>query len=64
VPTKLGIALLGVTFGGVTFLITGLAVFLAISQLEERSQYARAPAASVAMTQYAQLPPSQRPPSR
>jgi ribosomal protein S1 len=58
VPTKLGIALLGVTFGGVTFLITGLAVFLAISQVQERSVYARAPATSVAMTQYAQLPPS------
>ena len=57
-PTKLGIALLGVTFGGVTFLITGLAVFLTISQLQERStQYARAPGSAPAMVQYAQLPP-------
>jgi len=58
-PTKLGIALLGVTIGGVTFLVTGFAVFLTISQLHDRSQ-ARAPMVTATTVQYAQLPPPQR----
>jgi hypothetical protein len=56
--TKLGIALLGMTFGGVTFLITGLAVFLTISQVRDRAVLqAQAPAAAMTGVQYAQLPP-------
>jgi hypothetical protein len=35
-PTKLGTVFLGMMVGGSTFLITGFAVFLAISQLQYR----------------------------
>jgi hypothetical protein len=57
-PSKLGIALLGMTFGGVTFLITGLAVFLSISQLQDRTIVdARATTAKAMIVHYAQLPP-------
>jgi hypothetical protein len=55
-PTRLGIALLGVTVGGVTFLITGFAVFLTISQMHDRTQ-ARAPMVVASSVQVAQLPP-------
>jgi hypothetical protein len=52
-PTKLGIAFVGLTLGGVTFLISGLAVSLMIGQF----QHAVAPAATQAsVVQYAQLP--------
>ena len=35
--TKLGIALLGLTCGGVTFLITGLVAFLVINGMQDHS---------------------------
>jgi len=58
-PSKLGIALLGMTFGGITFLITGFAVFLSISQVQDRAMIAdaRATNGKVAIVHYAQLPP-------
>jgi hypothetical protein len=55
--TRLGIALLGLTCGGVTFLITGLLTFLVINGVEERAVQARAPAAEIGV-QYAALPPA------
>jgi hypothetical protein len=57
--TRLGIALLGMTCGGVTFLITGLAAFLVISGVQEHSLQARGPAAEAGV-QYAALPPASR----
>jgi hypothetical protein len=36
-PTRLGVALLGLTVGGATFLFTGVAVFLSIASLQERT---------------------------
>jgi hypothetical protein len=36
-PTRLGLALLGLTVGGATFLFTGVAVFLSIASLQERT---------------------------
>jgi hypothetical protein len=54
-PTKLGIAFLGMTVGGTTFLVTGLAVFLTISQLHNRSLEARGPAPQASAVQYAQF---------
>jgi hypothetical protein len=53
--TRLGIALLGLTCGGVTFLVTGLLTFLMISGMQERAIQARAPAAETGV-QYAALP--------
>jgi hypothetical protein len=55
--TRLGIALLGLTCGGVTFLITGLLTFLVINGVQERTIQARAPAAQTGV-QYAALPPA------
>jgi hypothetical protein len=55
--TRLGIALLGLTFGGVTFLITGLLTFLVINGVQDRTMMARAPAAPERV-QYASLPPT------
>ena len=56
-PTELGTAFLGLTVGGVTFFIAGLAISLTIGQLQERVIEARAPAANQAsLVQYAQLP--------
>jgi hypothetical protein len=55
--TRLGIALLGLTCGGVTFLITGLLTFLVINGVQERTIQARAPAVEAGV-QYAGLPPS------
>lgn len=52
-PTKLGTAFLGMMVGGSTFLITGFAVFLAISQLQYRGLEARVTQASG--VQYAQI---------
>ena len=57
--TKLGIALLGLTCGGVTFLITGLVAFLAISGMQDHSLQARGPAVETGV-QYAALPPTSR----
>ena len=54
-PTKLGTAFLGMMVGGSTFLITGFAVFLAISQLQYRGLEARVTQASG--VQYAQVSP-------
>jgi hypothetical protein len=56
-PSRLGVALLGMTIGGVTFLISGFAAFLAISQLHDHTQLARAPTVTTTTVQYAQLPP-------
>ena len=53
--TRLGIALLGLTCGGVTFLITGLLTFLMINGVQDRTVQARAPAAETGV-QYAALP--------
>lgn len=36
-PTRLGLALLGLTVGGATFLFTGVAVFLSIASVQERT---------------------------
>jgi hypothetical protein len=55
--TRLGIALLGLTCGGVTFLITGLLTFLVINGVQERTIQARTPAAETGV-QYAALPPA------
>jgi hypothetical protein len=55
--TRLGIALLGLTCGGVTFLITGLLTFLMINGVQDRTVEARAPAAEAGV-QYAALPPA------
>jgi hypothetical protein len=55
--TRLGIALLGLTCGGVTFLITGLLAFVVINGLQERTIQARLPAAETEV-QYAALPPA------
>ena len=55
--TKLGVALLGTTLGGVTFLISGLAVSLIIGQLQQRVIEARGPTPEASAVQYAQLPP-------
>jgi hypothetical protein len=55
--TRLGIALLGLTCGGVTFLITGLLSFLLITGVQERAMQARGPAALTGV-QYAALPPA------
>jgi hypothetical protein len=55
--TRLGIALLGLTCGGVTFLITGLLTFLVINGVQERAIQARAPAAQSG-AHYAALPPA------
>jgi hypothetical protein len=52
--TKLGIAFLGMTIGGATFLITGFAVFLTISQIQDRGLEARGPAPQASGVQYAQ----------
>jgi hypothetical protein len=53
-PTKLGLAFLGMTVGGATFLIAGFAVFLTISQVQQRVIEARGPAATQASpVQYA-----------
>jgi ribosomal protein S1 len=49
--------MLGMTFGGVTFLITGIAGFLMISQVQDRVvQEAKASAAYATAVQYTQLP--------
>ena len=56
-PTRLGIALLGLTCGGVTFLITGLLAFVVINGVQEHAIQARAPAALTGV-QYAALPPA------
>ncbi len=56
--TRLGITLLGLTCGGVTFLITGLLAFLVINGMQERAIQARGPA--VTGVQYAALPPASR----
>ena len=57
-PTKLGLAFLGMTVGGAIFLIAGFAVFLTISQVQQRVIEARGPAATQASpVQYAQLSP-------
>jgi hypothetical protein len=53
-PTKLGIAFLGMTVGGATFLVTGLAVFLTISQLDVRGLEARGRAPQASGVHYAQ----------
>ena len=55
--TRLGIALLGLTCGGATFLITGLVAFLAINGVQERTIQARAPVTEAGV-QYAALPPA------
>ncbi|MBV8510657.1 MAG: hypothetical protein JO289_10865 [Xanthobacteraceae bacterium] len=55
--TRLGIALLGLTCGGVTFLITGLVAFLVINGMQEHSIQARAPLAETSV-RYAALPPA------
>ncbi|MBV9239107.1 MAG: hypothetical protein JOZ94_24975 [Xanthobacteraceae bacterium] len=55
--TRLGIALLGMTCGGVTFLITGLLAFLVINGMQEHSIQARAPLAETSV-RYAALPPA------
>jgi hypothetical protein len=55
--TRVGIALLGLTCGGVTFLITGLLTFLVINGVQERTIQARTPAAETGV-QYAALPPA------
>ena len=57
--TRLGIALLGLACGGVTFLITGLLAFLVINGVQERTIQARAPAVQTGV-QYAALPPASR----
>jgi hypothetical protein len=57
--TRLGIALLGLTCGGVTFLITGLVAFLVINGMQDHSLQARGPAAETGV-QYAALPPASR----
>jgi len=51
---KLSIAFLGLAIGGTAFLVTGLAVFLTISRVEDRSLQAQAPRQPTA-AQYAQL---------
>ncbi len=53
--TRLGIALLGLTCGGVTFLITGLLAFLVINGVQDHAIQARAPASETGV-QYAALP--------
>jgi hypothetical protein len=58
-PTKLGIAFLGLSLGGVTFLISGLAVSLMIGQVQHTVIDARTPAPQASVLQYAQLPPLQ-----
>ncbi len=55
--TRLGIALLGLTCGGVTFLITGLIAFLLVNGVQERAIQARRPAAATGV-HYAALPPA------
>jgi hypothetical protein len=56
----LGIALLGLTLGGVTFLVTGLSAYVAIAQLRDRAVVeARAPVPSATQVRYAQAPPIQ-----
>jgi hypothetical protein len=57
--TRLGIALLGLTCGGVTFLITGLLAFLVINGMQEYSLQAPGPAVESGV-QYAALPPASR----
>ena len=55
--TKLSIAFLGMTLGGVTFLIAGLALFLTINQLQHGVMTAQTPAKQSSAVQYAQYPP-------
>ena len=57
--TKLGVAFLGLTLGGVTFLICGVAISLMIGQLQQRVIEARGPAPQASAVQYAQFPPQQ-----
>ena len=57
--TKLSVAFLGLTLGGVTFLVAGLALFLTISQLQLGFMTARAPVTQSSAVQYAQYPPQQ-----
>ncbi len=56
-PIRLDIAFLGMTLGGVTFLVAGLATFLMVSQLQQRVIVARGPATQAGAIQYVQLPP-------
>jgi len=51
-PSKLVIAFLGMMVGGSAFLVTGLATFLMIGQLQDRAAQT---AAQPAQIQYAQL---------
>jgi hypothetical protein len=60
VRTGLSIALLGLTLGGVTFLVTGLSAYVAIAQLRDQSVVvARAPSPAATVVRYAQAPPTQ-----
>ena len=52
---KLGVAFLGMTVGGVTFLVMGLATYLTISQIQDRTMEARAPTTQQTLAQYAQV---------
>jgi hypothetical protein len=36
-PSRLGLALLGLTVGGATFLFSGVAAFLSIASLQDRA---------------------------
>jgi hypothetical protein len=36
-PTRLGLAMLGLTVGGATFLFSGVAAFLSIASLQDRA---------------------------
>ena len=56
-PTKLGTAFFGMIVGGLTFLVTGFAIFLSISQVEQAAVAARHPTPQTPPAQIAQLMP-------
>ncbi len=56
-PSKIGTAFFGLIVGGVTFLITGFAVFLTIGQIEQRTIAARSPILQQQEEQFAQFAP-------
>ncbi len=60
--TKLGIAFFGMIVGGVSFLITGFAVLLTISQIENRAIASRAAGPATEQAQFAQFMPRARDP--
>jgi hypothetical protein len=50
-PTKLGIFFLGIAVGGVTFMVTGFAFFLTVTQVQYATMQARATQAFIEANQ-------------